>query len=228
MTRLASCAGPPPRGFGGSGFTLIEILVVLGIIALLGAVLMPKILSKSKIADVNAAKSFIMGVAAVLDAHAADAGNYPPSSLDKLETGVKAPNALNQGIETLVAYFYSKTRRDRGERNPLADYEGRFLRNLDKDALPRSVTTFESPELFEIVDPWGNPYVYFHWKDYGDASGDRASGAAALCALGSGREARAVPWRNPKTRSYYRDSEFQLFSAGPDGEFNTDDDIGNW
>ena len=38
----------------------------------------------------------------------------------------------------------------------------------------------------------------------------------------------AKPWVNPKTKSYYNQSGFQLFSAGPDGEFNTEDDICNF
>ena len=39
---------------------------------------------------------------------------------------------------------------------------------------------------------------------------------------------RCQPWKNPKTGHWFMPRGFQLISAGPDTQFNTDDDITNF
>ena len=74
-------------------------------------------------------------------------------------------------------------------------------------------------------DPWGNPYAYFHSHDYAKKG---IGSYTTMDAEGVEETSVVKPWKNPKTGSFYMASRFQLFSAGPDGVFNTEDDIGNW
>ena len=70
-----------------SGFTLIEILVVVVILGILGAVIVPQILSRPDTARVQAAQQDIRTLAAALDVYRLDNFQYPSSE---------------QGLEALV------------------------------------------------------------------------------------------------------------------------------
>jgi len=69
------------------GFTLIEIMVVVAIIAILGATVVPLIMSKPDEARVTKAKQDIASLSSALDLYNLDNFNYPSS---------------NQGLEALV------------------------------------------------------------------------------------------------------------------------------
>ena len=59
------------------GFTLIEILVVVSILAILGALIVPKIMDRPNEARVVAAKHDIGTVVAALKLYKLDNGRYP-------------------------------------------------------------------------------------------------------------------------------------------------------
>ena len=42
-----------------------------------------------------------------------------------------------------------------------------MLVNSDGDPLAKTPTGFESADLCELEDEWGNPIAYFHHRDYG-------------------------------------------------------------
>ncbi len=67
------------------GFTLIEILVVVSILAILGALIVPKIMDRPNDARVVAAKQDIAGVVSALKLYKLDNGRYPST-----EQGLKA------------------------------------------------------------------------------------------------------------------------------------------
>ena len=90
-----SAYGPshPPFGLplegggagGGRGFTLIEILVVVSILAILGALVVPKIMDRPNEARVVAARQDIGTLVAALKLYKLDNGRYPTT-----EQGLKS------------------------------------------------------------------------------------------------------------------------------------------
>lgn len=80
--------GPNPRR--ASGFTLIEIMVVLVIIAILGALIAPQIIGQVGEARVKATRLDLRTLATSLDIYQIDNFRYPTSE-QGLEALVKAP-----------------------------------------------------------------------------------------------------------------------------------------
>ena len=83
-------------------------------------------------------------------------------------------------------------------------------------------------ELYELFDAWGNPLIYFpndDYEKYGDQGRMIMMGPESM--HGPGDEISATPWRDENGR-FFNSETFQIFSMGPDGEPNTEDDIGNW
>jgi len=68
----------PTRNRRRGGFTLVEMLVVLGILVLLASMVLPRILSRQKSANVDIAKTQIHGgLKEALDLYHADCKDYP-------------------------------------------------------------------------------------------------------------------------------------------------------
>ncbi|WP_051258944.1 type II secretion system major pseudopilin GspG [Chitinibacter tainanensis] len=67
------------------GFTLIEILVVVSILAILGALIVPKIMERPNEARIVAAKQDVSAIMAALKLYKLDNGRYPTA-----QQGLKA------------------------------------------------------------------------------------------------------------------------------------------
>ncbi|HEY8094981.1 MAG TPA: type II secretion system major pseudopilin GspG [Methylobacter sp.] len=81
-----SCAfRPSPFTLRLRGFTLLELLVVLGIIAMLAGIVGPQVMKHMGESKTKAAKVQIEDLAAALDMYKLDLGGYPSS-----EQGLKA------------------------------------------------------------------------------------------------------------------------------------------
>ena len=78
-TRLAATAA------NDQGFTLLELLVVLGIIALLATVAAPQVLQYLGKAKTETAKAQISAISTALELYALDNGGFPPQ-----QTGLSA------------------------------------------------------------------------------------------------------------------------------------------
>jgi general secretion pathway protein G len=75
-----------------TGFTLLELLVVLGIIAMLAGIVGPQVMKHMGESKVKAAKVQIEDLAATLDMYKLDLGNYP-SSEEGLKALVESPDS---------------------------------------------------------------------------------------------------------------------------------------
>jgi general secretion pathway protein G len=77
-----------------AGFTLVELLVVLGIIALLAAVVAPQVIRYVSDARVETAKVQLKNIESALELYYLDAGQYPTT-----EQGLSALVAAPAGVE---------------------------------------------------------------------------------------------------------------------------------
>src|SRR5437764_1017916 len=71
-----------PRSPRPRGFTLVEMLVVIGIIGLLAALLLPAINMAIKAARNTAISLEVNQLAAAIEAYKSDKGDYPPNFRD--------------------------------------------------------------------------------------------------------------------------------------------------
>lgn len=210
MTRARVC---PP------GFTLIELLAAIGIIAILAALLFPALRGIQRKSREKAAAATIERLKLALEQYQGDFGDYPPTTLASIGAG--ATNGVNEGIESLVRCL-STTR----ERGPYFPFEEKDLGNTDEDRLSRDPCDSSLParDAFELVDPWGNPYVYFHHRDY--RGGPRVERYQLLV---QGRVS-CKPRPSEKTGQYPAAASFLIWSVGANGE-NEDgggDDVASW
>ena len=83
----------PLRSNSQRGFTLIEIMVVVVIIGVLGAIVVPQFMSRPDQAKVTAAKIDIQAIATALEMYRLDNFNYP-STQQGLEAMTKRPSGL--------------------------------------------------------------------------------------------------------------------------------------
>ncbi|HSV72233.1 MAG TPA: type II secretion system major pseudopilin GspG [Chthonomonadales bacterium] len=127
-------------------FTLIELLVVIIILAILAAVVIPRVIGRTDDARIAKATSDVSAIDNALDQFRIDVGAYP---------------SADEGLQALDANVGN-----------VARWNGPYLKN----GLPN--------------DPWGNPYMY----------------------------------RIPPEQG----TDYDVYSAGPDGQPGTSDDIGNW
>ena len=96
------------RSAQARGFTLVELLLVLVILAVLAAVVVPKFTRRSEQARVTAASTEIANLGTALDAFEIDTGRYPTSS---------------EGLKALL-----------GQPGNTKDWKGPYLkRNVEKD-----------------------------------------------------------------------------------------------
>ena len=78
-----------------SGFTLVELLLVLVILGVLAAIVIPKFSGRTEQARETAAKTQISGFSTALDAFEVDNGYYPSGSEGLGELIEKSKNATN-------------------------------------------------------------------------------------------------------------------------------------
>ena len=193
-----------------AGFTLVEVLAVIVILSILMAVLVTRLGGLGEAADIRATRALLLNYAIAISEYESEFGDYPPSELED-EWG--ATNTTNAGVEALVLSLWSN------------EWEGTSLSvedlvNLDGDFSKTEVSEVLGKELFELADRWGNPVAYIHHRDYGRKDNYQTEDPETGELIES-----TVIARPGRTGSYAEPRKFQLISAGPDGEFGTEDDI---
>jgi prepilin-type N-terminal cleavage/methylation domain-containing protein len=209
------------------GFTMIEILVVLSIIAIIMALISPTLFRLAGRGDVTKARALIVQVSTALKAYAADpkCGAYPPTSLEntflKLPSGGKyKPNETNIGIESLVFHLLQG---DYAGESPFSD--DKHFSNTDDDRCGVTLPGLNTDELLEYTDAWGNPLIYINLLDL-----DAKAGTRYQVALRDGEILVIEPFKSRRFKGAWAGWQdgFQLISLGPDEEFDTADDIVSW
>ena len=222
---------PRPRRASSRGFSFIEVLVVMGIIAVLAGVALvvmgvvqkkrPQIITKTRLAK----------IAGTIEAFRMQTGNFPPSDLQqiKLKTGFpiqpsKMTNTVNMGNESLYQCLILP-----GFDNKLSVSEDE-LGNTDDDRLDKPLAANGSPVLYELLDAWGNPFVYLVDADYLPSMKEGVTYTLGLQARDT-TDAEPSPqvraWKL-STGGFAQPGKYQLFSMGPDGIPNTEDDVKAW
>lgn len=203
------------------GFTLLELLVVISIIAILSGLIIPNLVHSKKRANINKTKIELGQIAGAMQRYYMVFCDYPPTSLKKLNKHV-SPNPINQGIESLVACLSTTSKG-----GPfLGQWKENRYTNLDKDKARTNLTNwwFGDKQLRELVDPWQNPFVYFHSRDYEIAS------QYSKYFNKYRKKFIALPQKSSKTNTWHNPLAFQLWSLGPNEKNNNgaEDDIPNW
>lgn len=197
------------------GFTLVELLAVLVILSILMLVLLPRLSGFSDVAKVRTTQSFFSQLSAAIGEYEDRFGDYPPSQF--VEAWGSAPNTTNLGGECLVLAMWSP------EWSGTALPDDRFV-NTDTDEAKKILSRISKLALLELEDEWENPIAYFHRRDYG-----RQDTYVVVRDDDDGPQESVVRARkNPATNTWFHPDRFQLLSAGPDGDFGTEDDIGNF
>ena len=154
----------------------------------------------------------------------------PPSDLTRIQIVTSIPvkpgkleNDINMGIESVYQCLLLPGFDHKPE---MTDDE---ISNTDGDHLDKPLAANLGLDLNEWKDAWGNPFVYLTDADY--AKSDKEP---ILYRQGSAPEGEAtedVPvhaWKLAAGPGYAQPGRYQLFSMGPDGIPNTEDDIKAW
>lgn len=176
----------------GTGFTLIEILVVIAIIGLLVGIVAYNLQLRMVEGRQLSTKGTITQISLALETYRTDLGSYPPSNLlvEALEKG------LGGSIRWHGPYFrFEKGRLGQTDgsgnlvnrRNTMLEFYGGA--NAEQQLLPRSANV--------VLDYFDRPMVYVPFREY----------------------APDVAARNPNETGfvYFNPNSFQLYSFGHDG-----------
>ncbi len=94
-----------------SGFTLIEVMVVVVILSILAAIVVPKIMGKPDEARITKAQSDIRSLSAALDLYRLDNFTYPTTD-QGIEALVTAPGGLASGARYQEGGYIDRVPKD--------------------------------------------------------------------------------------------------------------------
>lgn len=200
-----------------AGFTLIELLVVIGILGLLVVAFLPDLIGARQGANITDARARLQHLNTGIQAFVRKHGWMPPDNLvhpdPESKLKLRSDNGLNTGIESLVV-FLSQERGgiDLSENNA-------WLSNHDGDDNGAPIPLLGRSQRMEVSDPWGTPLAYFSAVGTGFDKPQRI-----MAGDEAGGELNVRAWQDAEG-GYLGGRKFQLISAGPDLQFNTDDDI---
>lgn len=198
------------------GFTLVELLVVIVIIAILAGLVTVGLNAAMVNARTASTETFLQALTGACNQYAQRWGDFPPSTID--EVGGRAPNDLNNGVEALVACLASERR---GGKLIAVDEEQ--YSNTDGDSASSNATGwfFGDTKLREITDKFGFALLYLHHRDFAKARPQ----VLKYKITPEGESVTIAPEKSAATSTYTGAGRFQLRSVGRDGKPGTGDDI---
>ncbi len=177
------------------GFTLMELLIVIAIMAILAGLLVPVIFYVQKQAKISATKAEIGGLKTALAQYDFSFGQFPPDTSATAAGVIDAQ--LDKSSEILVYYLCTEFKM-----NPTRPHHVKASANagpfytVDHD---KFVDT-DGDGFRELPDPWGRLYEYDCLRD--DATG------YTPCTT-DGPDPRQGVAKNP--------THYDVFSRGPEG-----------
>ena len=193
-------------------FTLIEILVVVSIMGvLMGLVGLLVLRAGSHTAREDAKQLVTAYVPNLIERYHAEFNKWPPMTMKELnrirdwKDIALVENSSNECIECLVIGLRHPNFSLRLEEGNLPGKDP--FGNTDEDIFSQIPAGSNKPDAMEILDPWGNPIVYFHKNNYGQP-------VQILNAEGDLVDVEAVRRANG---IYYNQNKFQVICLGQNG-----------
>lgn len=202
-----------------AGFSLIEMLIVVGIIAILTVIAVPNTRNYIQRAKVTKTRTFMAALQTAIESYRADVRRYPISGSDFLWKALTGPTAQEDPWPRWNGPYMTFEQKD-------------LIRPQDLDAVMPKLEdgTPLIPEsarsgmgYYFIADAWGRPLLYIR---------DRAIRMAARSENGEGSEQLDGATREPfypawnlniqdppdDFKGYINYSTFQIYSVGADGK----------
>lgn len=198
------------------GFTLVELLVVIAIIGILAAIIVAALGPAMGRGQKTACLADLNQMQTALSLYEDENRDYPPSSLKEL--GLKHENNINSGVESLVACLSSTA-----HQSTYFTFKDDKLDNTDSDKSPIPLkqltgSAFTNDNLWEFIDPWGNPLIYFHYRDL-------TKETKAKYVINGEKIEVGPDLTATKTGKIHGYGEYQIISCGIDMQPATDDDL---
>ena len=197
------------------GFTLVELLVVVSIIALLAALLLPAVYNALATAEDAAIRIELGNLAAAVELYKNEFRAYPPNFINQAAVARHIGRLFPRNVDTIptgldqseaLVFWLSGFKPDPqrpftgvGERTPLYSFTETQLIDHDGDGFPSYVPK----------NGIGAPYVYFDSRSYSPSHQFAGSGQGV-----------AIPYQSI-TGGYVNPKSFQIVSAGQDGDYGT-------
>ena len=179
------------RGNTERGFTVIELLIVIAIIAILMGLLMPTIAYIQRVAKIKHTKTLINGLSAALERYKLQFDEYPPSTV--ADPYLNCTPAVPIDNASLYTYLCGAD-----GRGPI-QYNNGTQRHFEPFYTAPPEFLVKSGNQYFIVDAWGKNIVYLNCFFYTQA-----------------RQAADPAYTSTTDPACHNPNTFDIYSTGPD------------